>query len=105
MNVIKEYFKVWWIPLVSYSLPIFIYIIGTFLKSDNLIDVALFIFYLNILGNIISAIIQIFIRKWYFIFPQLIISGFLFFYFLMIFTFSPPDYYVSNKTIPENIKF
>jgi hypothetical protein len=105
MNVIKEYFKVWWIPLVSYSLPIFIYIIGTFLKSDNLIDVALFIFYLNILGNIISAIIQIFIRKWYFIFPQLIISGFLFFYFLMIFTFSPPDYYGANKTIPENIKF
>ena len=105
MNAIKKYFKIWWIPLVAYLIPILIYILGTIIKSDNIIDIALLIFFLNILGNIISSIVQISIKKWYLIFPQIIVSGFLYFYVSILFTFSPPDYYGANKTIPQNIKF
>ena len=105
MKVIKNYFKVWWIPLVAYVFPILIYQTGNVLKSDNLIDLALLLFFVNILGCLTSSIVQLFIKKWYFIFPQLIVSGFLFFYISILFTFSPPDYYGANKTIPKNIKF
>lgn len=105
MKAIKKYFKVWWIPLVGYLVPYLIYLVGKILKKDDVIDFALIIFYFNILGNLISAIIQIKIKKWYFIFPQILISGFLYFSVSVYFTFSSPDYYGANKTIPENIKF
>jgi hypothetical protein len=68
MNSIKEYFKIWWIPIASYLIPIAIYILGTKLKSDSIIDFALIVFYINILGNLIASIIQIVIKKWYFLF-------------------------------------
>ncbi len=105
MNRIKKYFTIWWIPIVFYCAPIFIYFLGNLLKKDDLIDFALVLFYLNILGNIISAIVQIAIKKWYFIFPQFIVTAFLFSYVSILFTFSPPDFYGANKTIPKNVKF
>lgn len=105
MKAIKKYFEVWWIPIVGYVLPYLIFVSGTILKNDNIIDIALIVFYVNILGNIISAIVQIYIKKWYFLIPQIIISAFLFFSVAVYFTFSPPDYYGANKTIPQNIKF
>jgi hypothetical protein len=40
-----------------------------------------------------------------FSFPQLLVSGFLFFYVSILFAFSPPDYYGADKIIPKNIKF
>ncbi|UOK42224.1 MULTISPECIES: hypothetical protein [Flavobacterium] len=104
MNVIKKYFTAWWIPIISYLLPLLIYVLGTILKSDDVIDFSLIVFYINILGNLISSIVQIVIKKWYFSVLQILISGFLFFYVSLIFTFSPPDYYGVNKTIPKNIK-
>ncbi len=105
MKAIKKYFEVWWIPIVGYVFPYLIFVSGTILKNDNIIDIALIVFYVNILGNIISSIIQIYIKKWYFLIPQIIISAFLFFSVAVYFTFSPPDYYSANKTIPQNIKF
>jgi hypothetical protein len=104
MHSIKKYFTIWWIPIISYLLPVIIYISGTLLKSDDIIDFALIIFYVNILGNVISSIVQIAIKKWFFIFPQIIVSGLLFFYVSILFLCSPPDYYGANKTIPKNIK-
>ena len=103
-NTIFKYFKVWWIPIVSYIIPFFIFLLGEGLKSDNIIDISLIIFFINILGNIISAIVQIFIKKWYYLIPQILISGLLFVFVSIIFTFSPPDYYGANKKIPENIE-
>ena len=105
MNIFKKYFTVWWIPLIAYLLPFSIYILGTFLKSDDVIDWGLLVFYVNILGTLVSSVVQISIKKWYFIFPQIIISAVLFFSASVLFTFSPPDYYGANKTIPKNIKF
>ncbi len=104
MNLIKKYFEIWWIPVVSYIVPFVLFHLGNTFKSDNLIDASLIFFFLNIVGNIISAIVQIVIKKWYFIFPQLIVTIFLFFITSLIFTLSPPDYYCANKTIPKNIK-
>lgn len=92
-NTIFKYFKVWWIPIVSYIITFFIFLLGEGLKSDNIIDISLIIFFTNILGNIISAIVQIFIKKWYYLIPQILISGLLFVFVSIIFTFSPPDYY------------
>lgn len=105
MNLIKNYFKIWWIPVVSYIIPISLFVLGNVLENDNLIDASLIVFFLNILGNIISAIVQVIIKKWYFIFPQLIVSIFLFIVTSVIFTLSPPDYYGVGKEIPKNIKF
>lgn len=104
MIMIKKYFTVWWIPIITYSVPVLIFIFGNILKKDEIIDLSLIVFFINILGNIISAIVQIVIKKWYFIFPQLIVTIFLFVITSVIFTLSPPDYYGVNKTIPKNIE-
>jgi hypothetical protein len=64
--IIKQYFRIWWIPILCYLIPFTIFVIGNTLKSDNIIDLSLLIFFLNILGNLISSIIQVVIRKWYF---------------------------------------
>lgn len=105
MKYIKKYFTIWWVPIVFYCLPILVYILGTRLKSDDIIDVALILFYLNILGNIISVIVHISIKKWYLIIPQLLITSFLIIYISVIFSFSPADYYGANKVIPNNVEF
>ena len=105
LKTLKKYFTIWWIPLVAYLIPYLIYEAATIVKNEDIIDVALLLFYLNILGNIITSIVQIYIKKWYFLFPQLIISALLFFSVSVYFTLSPPDYYGANKTIPKNIKF
>jgi hypothetical protein len=103
MKSAKKYFTIWWIPIIAYLIPIIVYALGNMLKKDSIIDFALILFYLNILGNIISSVVQVAIKKWYFIFSQLLVSFLLFFYVSIIFTFSPPDYYGANKTIPKNI--
>lgn len=105
MKLVKKYFTTWWIPIVSYFVPFVIFFLGNLLKNDDVIDYSMVIFYINILGNLISSIVQIVIKKWYFIFPQIIVSAFVFLYLAMLFTFSPPDFYAANKTIPKNIKF
>ena len=101
---INQYFRIWWIPILYYLIPFTIFVIGNTLKSDDIIDLSLLLFFLNILGNLISSIIQIVIRKWYFIIPQIGISIFLFYCVSIYFTFSPPDYYGANKTVPKNIE-
>jgi hypothetical protein len=103
-NTFYKYFKVWWIPIVSFIIPFFIFLLGEGLKSDKIIDISLIVFFVNILGNIISAIVQIFIKKWYYLIPQILISGLLFVFVSIIFTFSPPDYYGANKEIPKNLE-
>lgn len=102
--IIKQYFRIWWIPILCYLIPFTIFVIGNVLKSDDIIDLSLLIFFLNILGNLISSIIQVVIRKWYFLIPQIGISIFLYYCVSIYFTFSPPDYYGAHKTIPENIE-
>ena len=103
-STIFKYFKIWWIPIVSYIIPFFIFLLGEGLKNDNIIDISLIIFFINILGTIISAIVQIFIKKWYYLIPQVLISGLLFVFVSTIFTLSPPEYYGANKVIPENLE-
>lgn len=75
------------------------------LKKENIVNLSLAVFYFNVLGNIISAIVQIVIKKWYLLFPQIIVSAFLFFSVSVYFIFSEPDFYGAYKTIPKNIKF
>lgn len=105
MTYIKKYFLIWWIPIISYFIPFVVYQLGMLLKKDNIVDLSLILFYINILGNIASSIVQIVIKKWYLLFPQIIISAFLFFSVSVYFVFSPPDFYGANKTIPKNVKF
>ena len=105
MKALKKYFIIWWIPIVAYIIPFLIYALGTLLKNDDVIDTALIFFYLNILGNLVSSIVQIYIKKWFFLIPQILTSSCLFFSVSVYFTFSPPDYYGANKTIPKNIRF
>jgi hypothetical protein len=102
---IKKYFTIWWIPIATNFLAIGIFVLGTLFKRDWIIDASLIVFFVNIIGTIVSSIVQIIIRKWYFIFPQLGLAAFLFYYTVIIFTYSPPDYYGANKEIPENIDF
>jgi len=103
-NAFNQYFKIWWIPILSYLIPFGIYLIGDGFKSDAIIDFSLVIFFINILGNITSSIVQIVIKKWFYLIPQIGISFSLFFYVSIFFTFSPPDYYGANKTIPKGIE-
>ncbi|MEM9676393.1 MAG: hypothetical protein AAF992_27625, partial [Bacteroidota bacterium] len=68
---IKKYFSVWWIPILTNFVAIGFFFLGTVSKRDWIIDLSLIVFLLNLIGTIISAIVQIANRKWYFIFPQL----------------------------------
>jgi hypothetical protein len=102
---IKKYFIIWWIPIAANLVAIAIFVLGSIFERDWIIDISLMVFYLNIIGTIISSIVQIINRKWFLIFPQLGITAFLFYYVVIIFTYSPPDYYGANKVIPENINF
>jgi len=101
----KKYFTIWWVPIATNLFAIGIFFLGTLFRRDWIIDFSLIVFFINIIGTIISSIVQIVIRKWYFIIPQLGIATFLFYYVGLIMTFSPPDYYGVHKKIPENMNF
>ncbi|MRJ08559.1 hypothetical protein EDL99_06720 [Ornithobacterium rhinotracheale] len=105
MKRLKKYFTIWWVPIVSYIIPFGVFVLGLILRYDFIIDIALVLFFLNILGNIISAIKQIIIKKWFFVIPQFIISAVLYLILSVIFQYSPPDYYGAHKEIPSNIHF
>ncbi|ROI08780.1 hypothetical protein EGI11_04925 [Chryseobacterium sp. H3056] len=105
MKYLKKYFQIWWIPILAYLIPILIYFLANLLKKDEIIDIAFLAMLINIIGNIISLIIQIINKKWYLIFPQIIATIFIVYYFFIISIFSPPDFYGANKTIPKNVKF
>lgn len=101
----KNYFTIWWIPILFYFIFIGVFFLGVLFERDWIIDFSLWIFFVNILGTIASSIVQIVNRKWYLIFPQLGLAAFLFYYVGIIFVYSPPDYYGAHKEIPENIDF
>ena len=105
LRYVKQYFTIWWIPFATNFLAIGIFFLGTLLRRDWLIDLSLIVFLVNIIGTIISSIVQVVNRKWYFIFPQLGLAAFLFFCLVIIFTYAPPDYYGTHKEIPTNIDF
>lgn len=102
---IKSYFTSGWIPIASHLIAIGVFLLGILFERDWIIDAALLIFYANILGNIISSVVQIVIGQWYFIIFQLGISCVLFYWCSMLFLFSPPDYYGADKEIPQDINF
>lgn len=103
-NGFIKYFRIWWIPIISFLIPFGIFLLGLALQRDFITNTSLILFYLNVLGSIISSIIQVIIKKWYLLFPQLIVAGFLFFFVGMIFLYSPPDFYGTHKKIPDNIE-
>jgi hypothetical protein len=59
---IKKYFTIWWIPIATNILAIGIFFLGTLFKRDWIIDASLIVFFVNIIGTIISSIVQIVIR-------------------------------------------
>lgn len=99
-----KYFRVWWVPIKVYLLPFFLFLVGIVLQRDMIINIFLVLFLVNVLGNLISSVVQIFIGKWYYSLLQILVSCFLFFCVSWIFTFSPPDYYGVYKEIPKNIE-
>lgn len=103
MFIIKLYFKKWYIPIISYLIIISSYVLSFYLRSEELLQFTTILFYLNILGNLISSVVLVVYGKWYFIFPQLILSGGMLYIHTFIFLFSPPDYYGAHKRIPSDI--
>jgi len=101
---IKNYFTIWWIPIAVYLFAIIVFALGVLFKRDWIINIFLILLFTNIIGTVISSIVQIFIKKWYFIFPQIGITILFFYYTTFIFTYSPPDYYGTHKIIPKNIE-
>ncbi|MEM1408019.1 MAG: hypothetical protein AAGG59_14660 [Bacteroidota bacterium] len=100
---LRLYLGKWWIPISSYFLVIIIFWLGTIFRRDWIIDLSLAVLYLNMLGNVMSSIVQIMSKRWYLAIPQLGISVFLFCFTGFIFMFSPPDYYGASKTIPKDM--
>lgn len=104
MKYIKKYFTIWWIPIVFYIIPITIYILGHIFDSTDIISYSLKIFLINVLGTIISVIVQIAMKKWYCILPQILVLAFLFFYATKFFTYGELDFFSTRYKIPEGIK-
>jgi hypothetical protein len=77
MKYIKKYFTIWWIPVVFYIVPLIIFFLGMIFKNSDAVHYSGILFLINLLGNIISSIIQIVMKKWYDIFPQILASIFL----------------------------
>lgn len=99
-----KYFTIWWIPIVTYIIPLTLFLVAITVKSDLLVDIVTILFMINIIGNVISAIVQILIKKWYWLFPQIIITLIIYFFFSTYLALSNPDFYGANKTIPTNIE-
>lgn len=93
----------WLVPIALNFFVVLLFISGLLLKQDKIIDVSLFIYLLNIPFTIISSVIQLRKRKWYYLFPQIGFLPILFVILVFIFTFSPPDFYGVHKKIPEGI--
>ena len=102
-KISEKYSRIWWISIIAYLIPVGIFMLGLMLQRDFLISLALVIFFLNVIGSLISSTVQIKIKRWYYIFPQLIVTVVLIVYVGIIFMFSPPDFYGAHKQIPENI--
>jgi len=75
---IKNYVIDWKKPLLLNLLPLGIGIIGSILERDFLVDIALVVFYLNILGTIASIVVQVINRKFFYAVFQLALTCFLF---------------------------
>jgi len=105
IDYIKKYFTIWWVPILFYFIAIGIFFLGNVFERDWIIDLSLILFFSNTIGTLISSIVQIVIRKWYFIIPQLGLGAFLFYWTIIVFMYSPPDYYGKDKEIPNDIKF
>ncbi|MFD2725570.1 hypothetical protein [Hyunsoonleella rubra] len=101
---IKNYFKIWWIPLLVYFGIFGIFILGCSLQRDWIINLFIIILLVNVIGTIVASIIQIFKRRWYFAIVQIVFTYFIFKYFLLVFTYSPPDFYGVHKKIPKGIE-
>lgn len=99
----KNILRHWLVPIALNFFVVLLFISGLLLKRDNIIDVSLFIYVLNIPFTIISSVIQLRKRKWYYLFPQIGFLSILFVILVFIFTFSPPDFYGVHKKIPEGI--
>ncbi len=102
---IKRYFTIWWIPLCVHIIAFGVFGIGGYFQRDWIIDIGVYIFYLNIIGTLISSVVQVVIRKWYLIIPQLGLTAISFFYVTLIFALSAPDYYGAHKELPDGIHF
>jgi len=104
IEYIKKYFIIWWVPIAFHLFAIGIFFLGITFRYDWIITLFLFVFLINILGNIISSIIQFARKKWHITLLQLGIAGGLFIFTSLIFTYAPPDYYGAHKEIPIGIE-
>ncbi|MGY3087758.1 hypothetical protein ACVWYF_000784 [Hymenobacter sp. UYAg731] len=102
---VKNYFTIWWIPVTVNLLVIGVFLLGTLFERDWIIDFSLLILLVNVFGTIISSIVQVVQRRWYFVFPQLGFAALVFYSAPIIFTYSPPDYYGARKEIPKDVRF
>ena len=104
MKYFKKYFIIWWIPIVFYIVPLLIFLLGMNFKNSSVVQYSGILFLINLLGNIISSIVQIVMKKWYYIFPQILASIFLIILVSILFIGMDIDFYGADHPIPENIK-
>jgi hypothetical protein len=103
LSRLKMYFIKWWMPLVGFGFLCVWSFVGLLLKRDWIIDSFLIGVGLNTLGTLASCVVQVFIRKWYFIFLQLGVMIPLLMFIFTVFMYSAPDFYGSHKVIPSGI--
>ncbi|MDP8051478.1 hypothetical protein [Pasteurella atlantica] len=104
LKILLVYFKVWWIPILFYLVPFFLFNLGNTFKSNLLLEWSDITFLINFLGSFIAAI-SIIWKKPCFSLLQIIFSLFFLHIILVIDLFGArPDYYGVNKEIPENIE-
>ena len=98
------YFKTWWAPIATNGVTILVFLIAFYFKRNWIIDLGILIYFLNLLGTIISSITLILIRKWIYLFFQIGFTILIFSYVSML-ALGLPDYYGTHKVIPTDIDF
>ena len=104
LKLISKYFTNWWVPIISYFFIFSVFILGCLLRRDWIIDIFLYLYFINVFGVFIWCIVQLFIKKWHHIILPIIITFLISSWLSVVFMFSPPDFYGVHKTIPNNIE-
>lgn len=100
-----DYFVKWWYSAVGFLLSFFIFIIAlTIIQRELFFEVSIGLMLLSILSVFISAIVQLFKRKWLISIIQILAAVFIFNSLSSFLFYLPNDFYASGLELPTNVK-
>lgn len=102
-SIIKTYFRTWWIPILTLIGLLILIVFGLLNGSRLVFKIYPYLTIIICTSIVISFLIILFSKKWYFAIAQLFIGVFIILTFYLM--FYPSDILFSNLEIPNNIEY